>query len=422
MKKPLAILLLIPVLLSGCDFEAESGSMGKFEDSLTFYQKIDNKTPYINRVINATNKYVNLKMEMKEVTLDSEMGIAYDVTAYANEFVYAKIKESGKNTDAGITIDVIETGEVGLLHDGLNNILNCMVLNDGIEYSVHNYDEDIIDEVIDAMYTNAPQMAYGYLTTCNLYSNKAETEFTFAESLEDETYTPLAYGFGTFMRHDIEKVQTIVKLNKDFSIKTVSYYSITQTNIHPDTNEYLDEMLTTDEGYLSIKFSYGQRKENASLKNKFLGYFNNPFFLNEPVIKLDFKVGDESGYSDDNQEATITDVKVKTKGTNDFIVKGDYNVYFPMSTSTDGARTNVVVATVEVPYTLHYYDDPLDAVIISKELSFNSYESEVSKIMDYNGTKAILTDVEILSIHFEFEMKVNSDGELSISNEKYFAY
>lgn len=421
-KSILFTLLVLPfMVLSGCDFENEDGSFGKFQDNLTFYQEINNKTPVINRVINATGKYSSAKMEMKEATFNSELTVSYDVTAYANEFVYVKVKEAAKDINNGITVEASETGEMGMFHDGLNNIITYSIFSQDSIFDIDNYDEDTIGEAIDDLYYQFASIAYSYLYTSNLYSNKAETEYTFAKSSEVEQYTPLAYGNGTFIQHYITKNQTIVRLNKDYSIKTVTYYAIKQSNVHPTTNQYLDEMMNLEEAALSISFNYGQRKENASLKNKFLGYLNNPLISGNPIVTLRYAEGDENGYSYYNQEESIVTGNVRMKGINDYVVKGTYTINFPMSTGAD-VRTNIVFITIEVPYLLHYYDDPMSATMAYNQLSLSSYESDVSKVIHHDGVPAILSNVESLTIQFEFEIKVNSDGELSISNEKYFAY
>lgn len=108
--------------------------------------------------------------------------------------------------------------------------------------------------------------------------NKKSTPF-FVFSFENEVYTPEAAGHEKRIYHEIERNQGIINLNKDLSLKSVTYYESYQTNIDPDTNELSKKAKTIYEYKESHSFKYGSRGDGSKKLSSYRDTAKNAYRL-----------------------------------------------------------------------------------------------------------------------------------------------
>jgi hypothetical protein len=108
--------------------------------------------------------------------------------------------------------------------------------------------------------------------------NKKGQQF-FVYSQENEQYAPEAAGHEKRIYHEIHREQGLVYLNKDFTIKSVTYYEITQTNVDPDTMDLTKKAKTVEEIKESHTFKYGNRGDGSKKLSSYRDTAKNSFFL-----------------------------------------------------------------------------------------------------------------------------------------------
>ena len=108
--------------------------------------------------------------------------------------------------------------------------------------------------------------------------NKKSMPF-FVYSYEEEVYMPEAAGHEKRIQHSINRRQGLIYLNKDYTIKSCTYFESYQTNVDPDTNELSKKVKTVYEDKESQTFKYGSRGDGSKKLSSYRDIAKNSYFL-----------------------------------------------------------------------------------------------------------------------------------------------
>lgn len=159
---------------------------------------------------------------------------------------------------------------------------------DGFDYNQVEVNEDYPNFAVK----QEMQVLLGIMNGFKAVEDKKGNPF-FVVSEEIETYTPDPdYTNSTKVRHDIERNEGVVRLNKDFSIKSISMYDVAQSNWDPSTHKYSNKVKTLEESSVSYSFTYGKRVDGSKKLSSYRdtaknGYMLGNYNLNAKALKQD---------------------------------------------------------------------------------------------------------------------------------------
>lgn len=282
--KLLCLSLLASLMLAGC-----GGAKAQFKD-VTMKERLTNQeqTLVLSQMRSAlSNKLSSFSMKsnrvdksaISEQTTDRES----TVTFYNGNYVHAEGVTKTESKTQGLIVkdEVKNTSDYFMLKD---NVVGAYSVNDdeaswravpGTGNAVYEAGLELIGNVMDGL--------VGY--------KDAKDNIYFIAVNYDEDYTPVQYGADTAIVHTITKSQTVLEINKDFTIKSYYSYQSRETNQDPETSEIGKKVSLVREIKSSAEFSYKNRKDNEKGYSDIKSEMSNKYiFVGNP--SLNAKVGD----------------------------------------------------------------------------------------------------------------------------------
>ena len=275
MKKIFLVCLMVLLLftLSGCN----SYKAGKFNE-LTFKEEVTgkDKEELINKIKDKWLSFASITMKGESKNqangfYDNEE-FEYKYTAYSNSVVHIDATGKTDSYEDGIKIKKEEkiSGDIWNYKEG-SKIMYAEERNNETTYStVSSYLESEASEAgkkVDLYALDLIQQMTEYMNNMNVYKT-GNNEYVLIDSLENETYSAVAWGNETKEKYVLRHEQTIMVVNGDGEIKKLFYYFEYITNQDPNSNEWYKRNKKVSTTSIEVKIKYGNRKENTELENK----------------------------------------------------------------------------------------------------------------------------------------------------------
>ena len=275
MKKIFLVCLMVLLLftLSGCN----SYKAGKFNE-LTFKEEVTgkDKEELINKIKDKWLSFASITMKGESKNqangfYDNEE-FEYKYTAYSNSVVHIDATGKTDSYEDGIKIKKEEkvSNDIWNYKEG-SKIMYAEERNNETTYStVSSYLESEASEAgkkVDLYALDLIQQMTEYMNNMNVYKT-GKNEYVLIDSLENETYSAVAWGNETKEKYVLRHEQTIMVVNGDGEIKKLFYYFEYITNQDPNSNEWYKRNKKVSTTSIEVKIKYGNRKENTELENK----------------------------------------------------------------------------------------------------------------------------------------------------------
>ena len=263
-KTKLAVLLITPLLLVGCDKLSNKSS---FKENLSYERELEvaEKATVLAEVQNKL--FIECKKAVKEETettktSHSEHKVTEKTTAdFYNDLYFSVVTEKTDYQKVDGVALTEKTKEHTEIYDApaLLSVVTYSEKEDrkGATYSRNIYSEETAETTRSAFhnyYFN--QIVDMDLSGLTGYLAKGG-KYAFVYSSISETRTPVAWGEGTKEYVSISKAQAIVEIDKDYKVTNVSMYSEVTANRDPDTQEWYSKEKAILTATAKAAFSYG---------------------------------------------------------------------------------------------------------------------------------------------------------------------
>ena len=400
-KKLLTLFAFAPLILSSC------GS-ASFDDDIVYAKKLNNldKNILLAKIEKASENFKTVSFTSVVKTSNAlnveEETTTGELNAYSNYLIVSESKVESLQLHAGTgTKRVVENKEV-FFDTGNAKLVNYTESSTGeVSYEFTPYTDATALAVKEAMYKDKAAELLNGLSSLNAYSNEEETKFILQNTTVNESYSAVTWGLETKELHSVTKNQTVVTLNSDLSVKTVTTFSETATNRDPVTSEWYDSDKVTHSISIVYNISYGTRKDNAKEKNKYLALFNNAqLFENNPTLTFTLKKLDSAV----TKTASTSSLSYQQTGLSSVKIKGNVILTFDETYNAFGLEAKAFV--------LSNYSaaESVQKTIKVGLQDLAKYSSEYQTVEDF--FIKVPSSVESLNLYFELDLSIGTAGTL----------
>ena len=272
MKKIIAAFILIITLSFsfGCTkYSASRFNDLKFDDELTAKEKNDLLEKLEDSFISFSKVTISMESFEKYGQIDNKETAELSFKAYNNFLVVGEGKHTKDVDDNGIRYNKKSTIEMDAWANDESNKVIMFYATDG--------DEDYSELM---SYTNenaSTRKNEAYLFLLDRLEDLVDEDFedlngyklkgggyALAISNKNEAYNATTWGTETRERYTLNETQIVVIIDKDYRITEITMYSSSSTNRDPDTGEWYSSTKKISGTSVTIKVSYGSRKDDTS--------------------------------------------------------------------------------------------------------------------------------------------------------------
>jgi len=386
----LSILLLVFVLAS-CTGSIKTDQFNDrlvYEDEVTGIElellqaKIKENLKSFSEISSTVKHFANYG------SIDEETEIGIEYKAYANEYISAKTSTKEKSLHNGTGTEKKSSSVLNIWNnESAKRIIEYIENDDGTStYSTTSYTDETKASKIQKMYSDvADSILLNMLSISSLEAYKdGNGGYVLVKSSKNEVRNAVEWGGETKEHYQLNNTQTIVQINKDYQITSITMFSDKNTNRDPQTGEWYSKTKQIQYDSTVIKIEYDERDENKSAVKDLNEKFNSPFIDSLSVgVKYLTDLEDETTqqYYNGNKSSIKTLTQSQENVLTSFTISSDFKAF----------TLDVLLSVFKVNDEGSY-----EKVMISKKIDFSDTADEndnyevvtigENKYIKYTGT------------------------------------
>lgn len=336
-KSKLLIALITPLILSGCGSKKLS-----FQEDLKYERELtisEIATVQRKALENMFESLKSIKSTFNEKSIEGHeeqtSEASSEITLYSDLYarLVSKSKETDKNNGVAITTPTEEIEEIFDYPDRSSITYYS-------EYKVNNELDSAGFDYYDYLAVEADQIRADFYESIiydrhlNPFDNGGtaylakDGSYAFVNSIIEEDFDYIGYDSGIKEFKSVYKSQNIVKVDKNYKVTSVSYYTDYSANRDEITNEWFKDMKSLYHVEGTATFSYGKRVESGKLLSKAMDKVAGAYLF-QPTITFEYgKYNAETGeYTKTNNVSKSTDYHLYQYSTYSFKMSAHADLY-----------------------------------------------------------------------------------------------